>query len=127
MNEQYQYSRQVLTPNIAKELIQELFAGETVQRQEIVRKVDEVHRERGGQSRARVHHSIGNALSKMAQLGLAKRPGYGLWYILPRIKTLNEFMKWIGKFDRGDYVFRGVSNAMYCHRKLGPPPKPRLW
>ena len=41
---------QVLTPSVAQELIVELFAGATVQKQEIVRAVDEAHTERGGQA-----------------------------------------------------------------------------
>ena len=35
---------QVLTPSVAQELIIELFAGATVQKQGIVRRVDEAHR-----------------------------------------------------------------------------------
>ena len=40
---------QILTPSVAQELIIELFAGATVQKQEIVRAVDAAHTERGGQ------------------------------------------------------------------------------
>ncbi|MCE2400358.1 GIY-YIG nuclease family protein [Candidatus Poribacteria bacterium] len=48
MNDQYKYFEKTLTPNIARELIQELFAGQTVQKQEIMRVVVEKHLERGG-------------------------------------------------------------------------------
>lgn len=31
----------------------------------------------------------------------------------PLIKTLNEFMKWAETFNKGDYLFRGVSTSSY--------------
>ena len=37
MNNQYEYVEKPLTPGIAEKLIQELFAGQTVQKQEIMR------------------------------------------------------------------------------------------
>ena len=43
MNNQYEYFEKPLTPGIAKKLIQELFAGQTVQKQEIMRIVEETH------------------------------------------------------------------------------------
>ena len=48
MNNQYKYSGRPLTPLIAQELIQELFEGQTVQKQEIITAIDETHLERGG-------------------------------------------------------------------------------
>ena len=48
MNNQYEYVEKSLTPKIAQHLILELFAGQTVQKQEIMRIVDETHHERGG-------------------------------------------------------------------------------
>ena len=57
MNNQYRYFGQTLTPGMAQELIQELFAGRTAQRQDIMKSVDEAHLDRGGQlSIARFHH-----------------------------------------------------------------------
>ncbi len=111
----YQYLGRHLTPSIAQGLIVELFAGETVQRQEIIRKVDEVHRERGGQPpNARVHHPAGHALSKMKQSGLVERRGGGVWFIkLFQVKALDDFIKWANKFSSGEYVFRGVPNESY--------------
>ena len=116
----------VLTPSVAQELIQELFAGQTVQRQEIVRKVNGAHSERGGlPPRAKVHPAE-RALSKMKQLELAENPGHGLWFILPvessqtdssegqsKIETLDQFMEWARKFEPGKCVFRGVRNETY--------------
>lgn len=106
---------QVLTPSVAQELIIELFAGATVQKQEIVRVVDEAHTEHGGQLPTVGADRPGtHALSKMKQLGLAENPERGIWVMKPaRIKTLAEFMKWAKKFTPGDYVFRGIRNETY--------------
>ena len=66
MNNQYEYVEKPLTPSIAQNLIIELFAGQTVQKQEIMKTVDEMHCERGGlSSRARFHHPVTLALSNM--------------------------------------------------------------
>lgn len=106
---------QVLTPSVAQELIIELFAGATVQKQEIVRVVDEAHTEHGGQlPTVGADRPVTHALSKMKQLGLAENPERGIWVMKPaRIKTLAEFMKWAKKFTPGDYVFRGIRNETY--------------
>ena len=95
--------RRVLTPSVAKELIQELFAGQTVKRQEIIKAVDEVHRERGGEPARFVYHPAERILTSMRKSGLAENPKHGLWHILSeessqseksaQIKTLDGFMK----------------------------------
>ena len=130
MNDRYQHFEQHLTPSIAQDLILELFAGSTAQRQEIVRRVDEVHRERGGQPpTAKVHHPAAHALSKMKRIGLANNPKRGHWSISSKespeseapsrsekqdsIKSLNEFIKWVQGLPQGEYVYRGVSNKDY--------------
>lgn len=106
---------QVLTPSVAQELIIELFADATVQKQEIVRAVAEVHMERGGQlPTVGADRPVTHALSKMKQSGLAENPERGVWVMQPaRIKTLAEFMKWAKRFNPGQYVFRGVTNEDY--------------
>ena len=84
MNDQYEYAEQSLTPRIAQHLIIELFTGRTVQRQEIINVVDETHIERGGlPARARFHHPVTLALSRMRQEGRANNPnpGDGNWFI----------------------------------------------
>ncbi len=82
MNKQYKYVKKSLTPNIARELIQELFAGQTVQKQEIVRIVDETHLERDGLApQAKRHHPVTMALSKMKREGQADNPRQGYWLI----------------------------------------------
>ena len=117
MNDQYQYVGKSLTPSIARELIQELFAGQEVRKQEIVRNVDETHRERGGHPAVSRYPPVTRALSAMKQSGLAKNPRQGFWFILPHIKTLNGFLKWASQFDFGEdsekYLFRGVSSVDY--------------
>ena len=123
MNDQYQYVGKSLTPSIARELIQELFAGQEVRKQEIVRNVDETHRERGGHPAVSRYPPVTRALSAMKQSGLAKNPRQGFWFILPHIKTLNGFLKWASQFDFGEdsekqedsekHLFRGVSSVDY--------------
>ena len=117
MNDQYQYVGKSLTPSIARELIQELFAGQEVRKQEIVRNVDETHRERGGHPAVSRYPPVTRALSTMKQSGLAKNPRQGFWFILPHIKTLNGFLKWASQFDFGEdsekHLFRGVSSVDY--------------
>ena len=106
---------QVFTPSVAQELIIELFADATVQKQEIVRAAGETHIERGGQlPRVGADRPVTHALSRMKQLGLAENPERGIWIINPvQIKTLAEFMKWAKRFNPGEYVFRGVPNEIY--------------
>ncbi|MDE0013230.1 MAG: tetratricopeptide repeat protein [Candidatus Poribacteria bacterium] len=112
MNDQYQYFEQHLTPSIAQELIQGLFEGETVRRQVIIRRVDEVHEGRGGYPpQAESQHPVVHALLKMKEARLAENPERGLWSIF--IKTLNGFTKWAKKFTPGKYVFRGIRNETY--------------
>ena len=72
---------QVLTPKVAQKLIQELFAGQTVHLQQIIRKVDEVHEERRGQLSSAKHHPVPRALSGMKRFGLADNPELGFWSI----------------------------------------------
>ena len=82
MNNQYEYVETPLTPGIARKLIVELFAGRTVQKQEIVRIVDETHLERGGMPpKAKRLHPVTMALSKMKREGQAKNPRQGHWFI----------------------------------------------
>lgn len=112
MNDQYQYFEQHLIPSIAQELIQELFEGETVRRQVIIRKVNEVHEGRGGYpSQAESQHPVVHALLKMKEARLADNPERGFWSIF--IKTLNGFTKWAKQFTPEEYVFRGVPNETY--------------
>ena len=119
MDNGYKYFRQSLTSSMAQELIQELFTGKTAQKQEIIRTVDETHRERGGHPAMSSHHPVTRALSVMKRSGLAQNPRLGFWIILSsnktvtQITTLNEFMEWARNFERGEYVFRGVPNEEY--------------
>ena len=106
---------QILTPSVAQELIIELFAGATVQKQQIVSAVDQTHTERGGQlPTVGTNRPVTHALSRMRQLGLAENPERGVWVMKPaRITTLAEFMRWAKNFVPGKYVFRGVNNESY--------------
>ena len=115
------------TPLMVRMLIEELFAGQTVPIQRIKTRVEEIVKERGGQlPDDRVHHSVTRALLTLKQQGCANNLERGMWSILleesspseasekPRlIETLDAFMKWVRRFERGKYVFRGVPNAGY--------------
>ena len=113
---------QVLTPKVAQELIQDLFAGQTLQRKHIVEQVDEAHAARGGQPPRAKNHPVPRALAKMKQDGLATNSN-GRWSIFLEesaqseesdlITSLDAFMAWARKFERGKYVFRGVPSAAY--------------
>lgn len=137
MNEQYEYIGQRLTPKMTQELILELLEGETLRRREIIGRVDEAHKGRGGYlATGRSQHPVVDALAKMKRLGLVESPILGFWSILPaeetseseeaseskgtapseekdEIKTLDGFMEWARRFESGKYVFRGVPNAAY--------------
>ncbi|MDE0401483.1 MAG: FRG domain-containing protein [Candidatus Poribacteria bacterium] len=141
MSNPYKYAGKPLTPRITQELIQELFAEQTVRKREIIEKVDEAHRKGGGlPSRAQFHHPVTLALSNMRRYGLVENPEFGVWFILPTrqgseevnpvlsetaeedyittakevsITTLNDFMGWTQQFAPGQYLFRGVSDESY--------------
>lgn len=113
---QYRYSEKPLTPSIAQELIQELFEGQMVQKQEIANAVDRAHLERGGLAS---EDPVTTALSTMKRSGLAENPEGSVWSILSetadrsRIKTLNDFIEWTQQFPPGECLFRGVPNNTY--------------
>ena len=96
MNNQYKYFGQHLTARMSRELIQELFAGQTIHKQEIIKAVDEAHLERGGLA---PEDPVTAALSAMKGSGLAENPESDFWSIIfqteerSRISTLDEFTK----------------------------------
>ena len=82
---------QVLTQKIAQKLIQELFAGQTVELQEIRARVDAVHMERGGlPSNYKRSHPVSDALSRMKRIGLAENPQRGYWFIFSEESSQSE-------------------------------------
>ena len=112
----------IFTPLMIQSLIQELFTGQSVPIQQIRTRVDEVIRERGGQtSTGEVSRPVTHALLKLKEHGLANNLERGIWSIYPgeqseersEIETLDQFMEWARQFERGEYVFRGVPNEAY--------------
>ena len=83
MNNQYQHSGKRLTMKMARELIIEFFKGQTVPKQDIIRKVDQIHRERGGEFSENIVHPVTDALNALKRKGLANNPnpGDGIWAI----------------------------------------------
>ena len=83
-SDQYEYFEKPLTPGIAKKLIQELFAGRTVQKQEIMRAVEETHQERGGlPSQAKSNNPVTLALYNMRHEGEARNPDKSDNWLIP--------------------------------------------
>ena len=132
MNNQYQYFGRHLTPSIAEALIRELFTGQTIKRQKIIESVEKEHLARGGILAKSVYHPVARVLTSMKEAGLAENTEHGSWSILSeesppvetteessqsedsnQIKTLDQFMEWVKKFDAGAHVFRGVPNEAY--------------
>lgn len=114
MNEQYEYFGKTLTPNIARELIQELFAGRTVPRQEIIKIVDETHLERGGlPAKAKFHPAI-MALSEMNRLGFVENPRQGYWYISSNTKDQDNVGTHLNNLDTEKTIGSG-KQAVYLY------------
>ena len=79
MNEQYKYFEKTLTRNMARELVQELFAGQAVQKQEIMDVVVKTHLERGGlPTIAQRNNPVTLGLWYMKRSGLAENPKPGI-------------------------------------------------
>ena len=106
-----------LVPGIAEQLILELFAGQTKELNEIIAKVEEIHKQRGGLPHTARIHPVKRALDNLKRDGKTEKPPQVYWKIHAAkentIKTLDEFIAWAKKFDEGDYVFRGVPNKAY--------------
>ena len=81
MNNQYEYVEKPLTPSIAEKLIIEVFAGQTVQKQEIMRVVEERHHERGGLPARAKFPPVTTALTNMKREGFVENPSQGYWFI----------------------------------------------
>ena len=83
MNKKYKYAGKPLTEKIARELITEIFSGETgVEKKKIKQAVDETHTSRGGSLSKNEMHPVSGALSVMKNQGLANNPTRGKWSIL---------------------------------------------
>lgn len=106
-----------LVPSIAKQLILELFAGQTKELKEIKTKVEKIHASRGGLPHTAKIHPVERALDNLKKDGKAEKPPLVYWKIDATtentIKTLDEFIEWSKQFDEGDYVFRGVPNKAF--------------
>ena len=82
MNSSYKHTGKPLTMKIARELVIELFSGETgVQKKEIKQVVDETHTSRGGSLSTNEMHPVSGALNMLKKQGLANNPTRGKWSI----------------------------------------------
>jgi hypothetical protein len=73
MSKNYKYENTHLKPQIAKELIIELFSGKTVSRCEIDKAVIQYHESQGGLSSTAKTNPIRTALRYLKEKGLAAR------------------------------------------------------
>ena len=91
MSRQSLYSGQ-LTAGITRELILELFAGQTVHRSEINAHVIEKFLEHGGEKSEIMQERIGEALSDLrARYKLAKHVGESKWDIYSSPETMVNY------------------------------------
>jgi hypothetical protein len=72
-----------LTPAIARRLILEVFGGKTSHRQDIVDRIVQLHRTRGGDADASSNPTatIKKALQHLKEAGLASNPQQGYWNV----------------------------------------------
>ena len=83
MDNRYKYSGKRLTMTMARELIIEFFKGQTVAKQDMIRRVDQIHLERGGDLSDNTVHPVTDALNVLKRKKLANNPnpGDGIWKI----------------------------------------------
>ena len=114
MNNQHRSFEGPLTGESAQQLIQELFAGDTVEEQRIVTEVRETYQKFGGDvsSDREDIHTITNVLETMEKVSLIKRLTDSFWSVTHCIKTLHEFIDWV-QLRRAEYLFRGVPKSTY--------------
>lgn len=111
-----------LVPKIAEQLIIELFAGQTIQTEEIRTAVEEAHTKRGGLPHTSKYHPVQTALRNLRIAGKVENTSLGYWKIYITedtsteptiIRSLDDFIKWAKKLDEGKFAFRGVRNEEY--------------
>ena len=83
MNNPDKYSGKRLKVSMARELIMELFKGQTVPKQDMIRKVDKIHLERDGKPSENIIHPVTDALNALKRKKFANNPnpGDGIWEI----------------------------------------------
>ena len=84
MDNPYKYSGERLKMSMARELILEFFKGQTVPKQDMIRKVDKIHLERGGELSRNIGHPVTDALNNLKSKRIANNPnpGDGIWTII---------------------------------------------
>ena len=81
MKDNYKYAGLPLSPAMASELAVDIFAGQTVKRQEVIDKVVQYHRTNGGlPSEAQdLPRSVKKALENLKDCGKVENPSQGFW------------------------------------------------
>ena len=91
MSKNYKYENTHLKPQIAKELIIELFSGKTVSRCEIDKAVIQYHESQGGLSSTAKTNPIRTALRYLKEKGLAENISKGAREYLAFFQTLQFY------------------------------------
>ena len=112
MNNTYKHSGKPLDSSIARELILELFSGQTVALRTIKKEVLEVHLNRGGTRFTVKYHPAGGVLANMQRSGQAKNTDHGSWQIISNqephaeiITSSPDPVRIIGDGDSAVYLY----------------------
>ena len=82
MSNQYEHAGKHLVLSIARELILELFTGQSnVMKRDIISEIETVHKNRGGLEHDKETHPVTDALDSLKSKGLADNPKRGFWTI----------------------------------------------
>ena len=106
MDNEYKYSGKPLTKPMARELVEELFKGKTVTKKDIVRRVDEIHLQRGGKRAETKVPPVTNVLVSLKEKGLAHNTSLGVWHIINKDESIEENgVKRIGSGNSSVYLY----------------------
>ncbi len=85
MQDIYEYEGKPLNIPIGRYIIEKRFWGQTIQINDLKKRVDKYHESRGGlETKARSHHPVVNVLRRLKEKGLADNPPeleHGTWQI----------------------------------------------
>lgn len=117
MDNQYKYSGECLKMTMARELIIEFFEGQTVAKQDMIRKVDQIHLERGGKLSENIVHPVTDALNALKRKKLANNPnpGDGIWKIDAKTDKTIDDVDVGDESDDGARQIGSGNNSVYVY------------
>lgn len=112
MNNTYEHSGKPLDAPITRELILELFSGQTVAVQTIKKDVLKLHLSRGGKRFTVKYHPVGGVLTNMERSGKAEKTDRGIWRIFSSQELQSDIItaspdaaKILGSGDNAVYLY----------------------